>query len=158
MILDDECIYKIIIDDINNFSILYHRYFSPPYEYICYFLYNCINKKIKKEIKLDLAYIPNGEPPLFYDFIKIDKDILVLAKGDEDKGINKIEIKNLKEYSEKEIKKTNKKEKIEISEEFDQCEEDLEEDNKAKTNKKEKKEKKKKKSESKLLGKKKKKK
>jgi hypothetical protein len=36
LILEDECIYKIIIDDINNFSFLYHRYSGPPSEYICY--------------------------------------------------------------------------------------------------------------------------
>ena len=140
LICEDECIYKTIVKDVNNFSFLYHKYDGAPIFKEYYFLVHCVDGKFQKNIKLSIC---DDDENISFDMREIGENKYILVEAEKEKGIKEIKIERYrkKEGDKKEIKKSNKKKKItnkEISckSESDSDSEEEQKDEKVKAKKK----------------------
>ena len=104
LICEDECIYRTTVKDVKNFSFLYHKYEGAPMFIEYYILIHCMNGKFQKNIKLGMNSYNCFDDKMSFDMKEIGENKFVLVKGDEEKGIEKINVNSFGE-NKKDVKK-----------------------------------------------------
>ena len=94
----NQCILKCLVKDENNFSFIYHGEFGQTGQCDMYFLFKYKNGKKNKISIIAETCKDNddGEGSYIIDFEEIDKNKLVVAVGDDLKGIKEVKSMNIK--------------------------------------------------------------
>ena len=100
MTCENECIYKSIVTNTNNFVFLYHKSIGAPLDVDGCFLYFYKNGELHEKTQLGLAYL-EYESGLNFDIKEIDDEKLILAKGNKDNEIKEVEFLNFENNNEK---------------------------------------------------------